>query len=152
MSISFVAPRDFHQPPVAPAPETFELLSADKTAFARLFPFSLAAFKTGLAGNLPGFNFSDNEIKMAAQAIVQAGLIGGGASAALVTVAPGNLLSRFWRMREFDDRIGCARSLLHARVGRLGLGVKWALLETSWMRSGWHGRAAVHPSPPSAFA
>jgi hypothetical protein len=110
MSISFVAPRDFHQPPVAPAPETFELLSADKTAFARLFPFSLAAFKTGLAGNLPGFNFSDNEIKMAAQAIVQAGLIGGGASAAAAAARASDIVSH-----------SCARELAIAILEDAGV-------------------------------
>jgi hypothetical protein len=80
MSVSFVAASDFQQPSVAPAPETFALVSADQTAFPRLFPYSLTSFKTGLAGNLPGFNLGDNAIKCAAQAVIQAELVGGGAS------------------------------------------------------------------------
>ena len=95
MSINFVAARDFeHQ---APEAETFDLLSADITAFPRLFPWSLADFKIGLSGNLPGFNLGDREIQCAVQAIIQAALVGGGASVvaaaarASVRHAPGNL-------------------------------------------------------------
>jgi hypothetical protein len=80
MAISFIAASDFEHPAFAPAPETFALTSNDQTAFPRLFPYSLTAFKTGIAGNSPGFNFGDNSIKCAAQAVIQAGLIGGGAS------------------------------------------------------------------------
>jgi hypothetical protein len=83
MSISFVAASDFQ--PVAPVPETFALLIADQTAFPRLFPYSLTAFKTGLSGNLPGFNLADPAIKCAAQAIIQAALVGGGATVAAAT-------------------------------------------------------------------
>jgi hypothetical protein len=83
MAINFIVAMDFQ--PAAPAPETFALLSADITAFPRLFPYSLNAFKTGLAGNLPGFSLADREIKCAAQAIIQAGLVGGGASVSAAT-------------------------------------------------------------------
>jgi hypothetical protein len=90
MAISFIAATDFqHQ---APEAETFALVSADLTAFPRLFPWSLADFKTGLAGNLPGFNLGCDLIKCAAQAVIQAGLVGGGASvsaaAARIAVEP----------------------------------------------------------------
>jgi hypothetical protein len=78
MSVNFVAATDFHSS--APEAETFALASEDQAASARLFPFSLSAFKTGLAGNLPGYNFSDPEIKFAARAIIQSGLVGGGSS------------------------------------------------------------------------
>jgi hypothetical protein len=78
MSINFVAATDFHSS--APEAETFALVSADITAFERLFPYSLTAFKAGLAENLPGFNFADPEIKCAARAIIQSGLVGGGSS------------------------------------------------------------------------
>jgi hypothetical protein len=78
MSINFVASMDFHSS--APEAETFALSNEDQTAFARLFPFSLSAFKTGLAENLPGFSLADPEIKCAARAIIQSGLVGGGAS------------------------------------------------------------------------
>ena len=78
MAINFVAATDFHSS--APEAETFALLSADQTAFPRLFPFSLTDFKLGLDGNLPGFNLADPAIKCAAQAIIQAALVGGGAS------------------------------------------------------------------------
>jgi len=78
MAISFTAARDFQS--TAPDAETFDLVSADITAFERLFPYSLTAFKAGLAGNLPGYNFADPEIKCAARAIIQSGLVGGGAS------------------------------------------------------------------------
>jgi hypothetical protein len=80
MPVNFVAATDFHSS--APAAETFDLVSADITAFPRLFSFSLADLKAGLSGNLPGFSLSDNAIKCAAQAIIQAGLIGGGATVA----------------------------------------------------------------------
>ena len=80
MSINFVAATDFHS--LAPASETFDLLSADITAFPRLFPFSLADLKAGLSESLPGFSLADPAIKCAAQAIIQAGLIGGGATVA----------------------------------------------------------------------
>jgi hypothetical protein len=82
MAISFVAAMDFQHPSDAPAPETFALVGADQTAFPRLFPFSLADLKTGLAGNLPGYNLADNAIKCAVQAVIQAGLVGGGSSVA----------------------------------------------------------------------
>ena len=85
MSINFVAATDFQQPPVAPAAETFALAAADITAFPRLFPYSLTAFKTGLSGNSPGFNFEDHVIKSVAQAIIQAGLVGGGSSVSAAT-------------------------------------------------------------------
>jgi hypothetical protein len=78
MAISFVAANDFHSS--APDAETFDLVTADQIAFPRLFPYSLTAFKTGLAGNLPGYNFADPEIKCAARAIIQSGLVGGGSS------------------------------------------------------------------------
>jgi hypothetical protein len=80
MSISFVCNTDFQNPPIAPAAETFALVSADQTAFPRLFPYSLSVFKNGITGYLPGFNLADPEIKSAVQAIIQSALIGGGAS------------------------------------------------------------------------
>src|ERR1019366_7176321 len=80
MSISFIAANDFQSPPVAPAAETFAMVSADQTAFPRLFPYSLTAFKTGLSGNFPVFNLADISIKGAAKAVIQAGLAGGGAT------------------------------------------------------------------------
>ena len=84
MSINFIAARDFeHQ---APEAETFDLLSADITAFPRLFPWSLADFKIGLSGNLPGFNLGDREIQCAVQAIIQAALVGSGAGVAAAAV------------------------------------------------------------------
>jgi hypothetical protein len=84
MSISFVCATDF-QSPVAPVAETFSLAAADKTAFPRLHRHSLTSFKTGIAGNLPGYNFSDPAIKYVAQSLIQSALVGGGASVSAAT-------------------------------------------------------------------
>ena len=78
MSITFVAATDFQDPP--PPAETFSLVSADQTAFPRFFPYSLTSFKTGLSTNAPGVNMGDPVIRAIAQAIIQAALVGGGAS------------------------------------------------------------------------
>ena len=85
MSVSFVCNTDFQTPPTAPAAETFALVSADQTAWPRLFPYSMTAFKVGLAGNIPGFNLSDPVIRGVAQALIQAALVGGGSSVSAAT-------------------------------------------------------------------
>jgi hypothetical protein len=92
MSINFVVARDFQSPPVAPAAET--LVSADIAAFPRLHSNSLTAFKTGLSGNLPGYNFGDPAIKSAAQAIIQAALVGGGATVAAATARASDIVNQ----------------------------------------------------------
>jgi hypothetical protein len=80
MSINFVAATDNNFSP-APAAEIFSLISADQTAFPRFFPYSsLTSFKTGLSPNAPAFNMGDPVIRAIAQGIIQAALIGGGAS------------------------------------------------------------------------
>ena len=92
--LSFVAARDFQHPSAAPAPETFELASADQLAFPRLFPYSLTALKTGLSGNLPGFGLDANAIKFAVQALIQAALVGGGASVSDAAARAGEIIGQ----------------------------------------------------------
>jgi hypothetical protein len=84
-------------------------VTADITAFSRLFPWSLSIFKNGLSGYLPGFNFADPAIKCVAQAIIQAGLIGGGASATAATVRAAEIVAQ-----------SCARQLVIAILADAG--------------------------------
>jgi hypothetical protein len=84
MSISFVVAKDFQ--PIAPAAETFALVAADQTAYARLHPHSLTGLKTGTTGFLPGYNLGDPALRSEAQAIIQAALVGGGATVAAATL------------------------------------------------------------------
>ncbi|MDQ6869467.1 MAG: hypothetical protein M3178_14225 [Pseudomonadota bacterium] len=81
MSITFIAATDFQDSSLpGPAAETFALVSADQTAFPRFFPYSLTSFKTGLSANAPGYNMGDPVIYSVSQRIIQAALVGGGAS------------------------------------------------------------------------
>jgi hypothetical protein len=92
MAISFIAATDFQHPAFSRSPETFALTSADQTAFPRLFPWSLGAFKTGLAGNSPGYNLSDPAIKSASQSIIQSALVGGGASVSAAALRANDII------------------------------------------------------------
>jgi hypothetical protein len=95
MSINFVAPDDFqHSSLPPPAAETFALASADQTAFPRFFPYSLTSFKTGLSANAPGFNMGDPVIRTAAQAIIQAALVGGGISIGTATTRASTIIKQ----------------------------------------------------------
>jgi hypothetical protein len=95
MSISFIAPDDsLHTSLLAPAAETFALASADQTAFPRFFPYTLTSFKTGLSANAPGFNMGDQVIRTAAQACIQAALVGGGASIGTATTRASNIIKQ----------------------------------------------------------
>jgi hypothetical protein len=110
MSITFVAATDFQNSSLpAPAAETFALASADQTAFPRFFPYSLTSFKTGLSTNAPGFNMGDPVIRTAAQAIIQAALVGGGASIGTATTRADTIV-----------RQTCARELLTAILADAG--------------------------------
>jgi hypothetical protein len=85
MSISFIAASDFQNFVTPPVAETFALVSADQTAFPRFFPYSLTSFKAGLSTNARGFNMGLPVIRAAAQAIIQAALVGGGADLGTAT-------------------------------------------------------------------
>jgi hypothetical protein len=95
MSINFVAADDALDSSLpSPAAETFALASADQTAFPRFFPYSLTSFKTGRSANAPGFNMGDPVIRATAQAIIQAALIGGGASISTATTRASNIIKQ----------------------------------------------------------
>jgi hypothetical protein len=95
MSISFIAQTDFQETPVAPAPETFALVLADQSAFPRFFPYSMTDFKTGLVGDFAAFDLGDHEvIKGAMQALIQAGLVGGGATVSAATARARTIIAQ----------------------------------------------------------
>ena len=94
MSISFIAATDFQSSSIPPAAETFSLAAADITAFPRLFPYSLTVFKNGMATNTPGFNLGIQTIQTAAQAIIQAALVGGGASIGTATTRASTIIKQ----------------------------------------------------------
>jgi hypothetical protein len=97
LSISFVVVKDFQ--PIPPAAETFALVLADQTAFARLHPHSLTGFKNGTVGFLPGYNFGDPAIKSEAQALIQAALVGGGATVAAATLRAADIINQSCALR-----------------------------------------------------
>src|SRR5450631_1432829 len=76
------------------AAETFTLASADQAAFPRFFGFSLTSLKAALQSGAVGLGMADPSIKAAVQGLIQASLIGGGASVGAATARAAVIVDR----------------------------------------------------------